>query len=107
MKLRIRIPGLGRGERDALERRTRLFLGRHISAIESVEFARKQKDRSGVAHADCELVVRLREGRAIRVHDDGDQLHRALLRAAWCMDQRRELGRLRDGAPRDPAGRAT
>jgi hypothetical protein len=107
MKLRIRIPGFGHDERDALERRTRLFLGRHTGAIESVEFARKQEDRSGVAHADCELVVRLRDGGTIRVHDDGEHLQRALLRAAWRMDQRRELGRLRDGAPRSPAGRAT
>jgi hypothetical protein len=107
MKLRIRIPGFGHDERDALERRTRLFLGRHTSAIESVEFARKQEDRSGVAHADCELVVRLRDGGTIRVHDDGEHLQRALLRTAWRMDQRRELGRLRDGAPRSPAGRAT
>jgi hypothetical protein len=97
MRIRIRIAGLGAAEHEALERKTRLFLGRHVASIEAVEIA-TARERSGVAeHAECEIVVKLRDGGAIRVHDDGEHLHRALLRAAWRIDQRRELGRLREG----------
>ncbi len=101
MKLRFRIPGLAEAEREALERRTRLFLGRHGAEIEAVEFSVDRETRPGAAQADCELAVKLRDGGAVRVHDDADHLQRALLRAAWRIDQRRQLGPLR----RNPAAR--
>ncbi len=106
MKIRIRIADLDAPAREALERKARLFLGRHVASIEAVEIG-TARDRNGVIeHSECELVVKLRDGGAIRVHDDGNHLHRAFLRAAWRIDQRRELGRLRDGAPRGDARRA-
>lgn len=98
MKVRIRIPGLDAAALHALDRRARLFLGRHGASIESVEVTRLEQQRASVHHAECEVAVRLREGGTIRVHDDGSQIHRALLRAAWRIDQRRELGRLRGPA---------
>jgi hypothetical protein len=98
MKIRVRIPELESAARDALERRARLFLGRHLASIEAVEITTTREAQAGAEHSECELVVKLRDGGSIRVHEDGAHLQRALLRAAWRIDQRRELGRLRDGA---------
>jgi hypothetical protein len=106
MKVRIRMPGLDAAAREALERTARLFLGRHAAAIEAVEISAARETSGAAEHAECELVLKLREGGAIRLQDDGNHVQRALLRAAWRIDQRRELGRLRDGAQRDTAGRA-
>jgi hypothetical protein len=103
MRLRIRISGLGGDALQALDRKARLFLGRHASSIELVEVTRREESDASAHHAECEVAVTLRGGEKIRVHDDGSQIHRALLRAAWRMDQRRELKRLREGAPSAPA----
>jgi hypothetical protein len=97
MKLRIRIPGLGAAALHALERKARLFLGRHVAAIESVEVSLAEREHGAVQHADCEVNVTLHDGTAIRVNDEATHVHRALLRAAWRIDQRRELNRLRSG----------
>ena len=99
MRLRIRIPGLGPAALQALDRKARLFLGRHGSSIELVEVTRMEESDASAHHAECEVAVTLRDGETIRVHDDGSHLQRALLRAAWRIDQRRELKRLREGAP--------
>ena len=98
MRIRIRIADLDAAAREALERKARLFLGRHVASIEAVEIGAARERNGATEHSECELVVKLRDGGAIRVHDDGNHLHRAFLRAAWRIDQRRELGRLRDGA---------
>jgi hypothetical protein len=98
MRVRIRIPGLAGAALQALERKARLFLGRHASAIELVEVTRMEESDASIHHAECEVAVTLRDGERIRVHDDGSHVHRALLRAAWRIDQRRELKRLREGA---------
>jgi hypothetical protein len=97
VKVRVRISELDAAAREALERKARLFLGRHATSIEVVEIAAARAGHAAAGHAECELVVKLREGGAIRVHEDGNHLQRALLRAAWRIDQRRELGRLRSG----------
>jgi hypothetical protein len=94
VKVRIRMPELSEEARAALERKARLFLGRHVATIESVQLSAIERTSGGVEHADCELTVRLRDGLAIRVHDDADHIHRVFLRAAWRIDQRRELGKL-------------
>lgn len=99
MKLQIRIPGLAAGARSALERRVRLSLGRQAPSIDVVEVSLRADDRGAVQHADCEVAVTLHDGFEIRVRDDANHVHRALLRAAWRIDQRRELDRLRGGAP--------
>jgi hypothetical protein len=98
VKVRIRIAEIDAAAREALERKARLYLGRHVASIDAVEIASARERSGGAEHAECELVVKLRDGGAIRVHDDGNHLHRAFLRAAWRIDQRRELGRLRDVA---------
>ncbi len=99
MRVRIRIPGLESAALQALERKARLFLGRHAGDIELVDVTRMEESEASTHHAECEVAVTLRNGERIRVHDDGSYVHRALLRAAWRIDQRRELKRLRDGAP--------
>lgn len=98
MRVRIRIPGLESAAADALERSARLFLGRYLASIDTVEITLTPETHGGAEHTECELVVKLRRGGSIRVHDDRDHLQRALLRAAWRIGQRRELARLRDGA---------
>ncbi len=102
MKLRNRIPGLGAAARDALDRKARLLLGRHAASIERVELSLREDERGPVHHADCEVAVRLRDGSELRVHDDAQHAHRALLRAAWRIDQRRALERLHGGSARTP-----
>jgi hypothetical protein len=106
MKIRIRIPDLDGRAREVLARRAHLFLGRHAAAVDVVEISRARERSGAIEHTECELVVKLRDGGAIRVHDDGNHVHRALLRAVWRLDQRRELSRLRDGAPNGVTGRA-
>ena len=103
MKLRIRIPGLDSAALHALDRKARLFLGRHIQSIDSVDISLLERAEAGVQHAECAVTVTLREGGAVSVYDDGSHVHRALLRAAWRIDQRRELGRLRDRISAGPA----
>jgi hypothetical protein len=98
MRIRIRIPGLDAGAHHALSRKARLVLGRHAPSIQSVELAVRETERASVRDAECEVVVTLREGGPICVHDDGSQIDRALLRAAWRIDQRRELQRSRGSA---------
>ena len=100
MKLRVRIAGLSAATLHALERKTRLLLGRDAAAIDTVEVSLHEDDRHRVHHADCEVTVTLRDGSTGRVHDDASQVHRALLRAAWRIEQRRyrrELARLGEG----------
>jgi hypothetical protein len=103
VKLRIRIPGIDAAALHAIDRTARLFLGRHTAAIASAEISRSERADGATQHAECEVVVSLRDGGSIRVHDDGSHVQRALRRAAWRLDQRRELRRLRDGAASDPA----
>ena len=98
MRIRIRIPDLEAGALDALGRQVRLSLGRHAASIESVEVRMLERERAPLPRPECEVAVTLREGGAIRVHDDGSQLERALGRAAWRIDQRRERRRLRGPA---------
>lgn len=96
MKLRIRIPGFDVAALHALDRKARLFLGRHAASIDSVEISRIEQAGELAHHADCEVAIALRDGGAIRVHDAANRVHRALLRAAWRIDQRRERKRLRE-----------
>jgi hypothetical protein len=94
VKLRIRIRGLDAASLQALDRKARLFLGRHAQSIESVEISLTPRGDHAASH-ECEVAVSMRDGGAIRVLNDGGHVHRALLRAAWRIDQRRELTRLR------------
>ena len=96
MKLRIRMPGLDVAALRGLDRKARLFLGRHAASVQSVEIARLARAGERTQQVECEVLVSLRDGRVIRVHDDENHVHRALLRAAWRIDQRRELDRLRE-----------
>jgi hypothetical protein len=103
MKVRIRIPGLTSAALHALDRKARLFLGRNGAAIEAVDVTLSETARAPVEHSECEVLVTLRDGGSIRVVDDGGHIHRALLRAAWRIDQRRELNRVRGAGTPGPA----
>lgn len=95
MRLRIRLPDLDSAQRAALERRARLVLGRHAAAIARVDLTISSRSALGLEHSDCVVIARLVGGGEVRVQDDGRESHRALLRAAWRIEQRCELARLR------------
>ena len=94
MRLRIRSPELNDAQRAALARRARLVLGRHAAEIDLVELTIETESARDFEHSECRLVVKLRDGGEVRVHDDGNHPHRALLRAAWRIEIRRELAHL-------------
>ena len=104
MKIHFRIPGLSAAALRVLERKTRLVLGRHAAAIDAVEVLVHETERHAVRHADCEVPVTLRDGSTVRVHDDASQVHRALLRAAWRIEQRRQRRELASPAEAHPSG---
>jgi hypothetical protein len=97
VRVRIRIPTLGVAEQQALDRKARMFFGRHADAIDAVEIAWRAREDDAARHAECDVHVVLRDGGELRVHDDGDHVHRALLRAAWRVEQRRAVERVRRG----------
>ena len=96
MRLRIRSPELNNTQRAALARRARLVLGRHAAEIDRVELTIEPESGHNFENSECRLVVKLRDGGEVRVHDDGNHPHRALLRAAWRIEIRVELARLRE-----------
>ncbi len=98
MRLRIRLPELNAAQHDALARRARLVLGRHATEIDLVELTIVTESADSFEQTECRLVVKLRDGDEIRVHDDGNEPHRALLRAARRIEIRGELARLRRAA---------
>ena len=99
MRIRIRNSGLVAKDEAALARRARLTLGRHEAAIEQAEIAFATKESAGVARDDCHVTVKLRSGAELQVSDDARHPGRALLRAAWRIEQHLALERLRDWRP--------
>jgi hypothetical protein len=99
MRIRIRNSGLDSKEEAALARRARLTFGRHEPAIEQAEIAFATEERVGVARDDCHVTVKLRSGAELLVSDDARHPGRALLRAAWRIEQHLALERLRDWRP--------
>jgi hypothetical protein len=99
MRIRIRSSRLDGKAEAALARRARLTLGRHEAAIEHVEIAFTRQESPSVASDECHVTVRLRDGGEVLVSDDGRHPGRALLRAAWRIEQHIALRRLRDRRP--------
>jgi endonuclease YncB( thermonuclease family) len=98
MRLSIRLPELNDAQHEALARRARLVLGRHAAEVDRVELTIVIESAHSLEQTECRLVVKLRDGDEIRVNDDGNQPHRALLRAARRIEIRGELARLRRAA---------
>lgn len=99
MRIRIRNSGLRSRDEASLARRARLTLGRHEAVIEHAEIAFASEESAGVARDDCHVTVKLRSGAELLVSDDARHPGRALLRAAWRIDQHLALERLRDWRP--------
>ncbi len=93
MKTRIYLPGRPPEDHASIRREVKKLLGAHKRRIESVEIRALDgapPDRPGAR--PCEVTVRFVRGGYLGLVEQEEHLGRALLRTAWRVEQRRELG---------------
>lgn len=94
MKTKIHLPACTPEQRRSLRREVRQLLGPHRRGLASVEIRRLH---SALVQPEdgwlCEVTVRFRHGGYLCIVDREAHVGRAVLRAAWRVEQRRELGR--------------
>ena len=94
MKTRIHLPGCTTEQRQSLRREVGSLLGSHRRRLESVEIrALDVVPAFPDGGRLCEVTVRFRKGGYLSIIEQESLVGRALLRAAWRVEQRRELGR--------------
>lgn len=104
MQLRIRAQNLDVPPemRHAIERKLRLTLGRHASAIKVARITLLPAAPVGGNQAcRCRIRVRLRQGMSLAVEDHAEDPHAAAAAAAWQLEQR--LNRQRAAQPPSPS----
>lgn len=96
MKTRIHLPDQTPEQRRSLRLEVRSLLGTHRRRLESVEIrALDIEPVSAAGGRVCEITVRFRQGGYLSIVEQEAHVGRALLRAAWRVEQRQELGRER------------
>lgn len=94
MKTRIHLPGYTPEQRRTLRHDVRSLLGSHRRRLESVEIrVLDLEPRFRGEGRLCEVTVRFRRGGYLSIIEQELHVGRALLRAAWRVEQRQEFGR--------------
>lgn len=93
MKTRIHLPDSTPEQRRSLRHEVRSLLGPQRRRLESVEIRGLDlPPASAPGGRLCEVTVRFRQGGYLSIVEQEAHVGRALLRAAWRVEQRHELG---------------
>lgn len=96
MKTRIHLPDSTPEQRRSLRHEVRSLLGPQRRRLESVEIRGLDlPSASPPGGRLCEVTVRFRQGGYLSIVEQESHVGRALLRAAWRVEQRHELGHVR------------